>query len=244
MKIIICEDESYWSNALRQAVSKWTTSKSIELAFSCFPSSQGLICHLEENSDSDILFLDLDLGEDTIDGMGLAERIRKMGLTIPIIFVTSNPLRAADGYLVEAVGYLEKPINEERLSLFLDRIYEQEHHHKTIMIMDGGHATNINLKDIVYAEVRDHTVIYFTVHGTVSCRGTFSDILKNLGNNGFVQIHRSFVVAFDKIGSINSKYPYSVDLKSNDEIVNLSVSRKYIDNLLEIFSENLLENMI
>lgn len=52
-----------------------------------------------------------------VDGMTLAKHLRQMGNTIPIIFVTVDSLRAADGYLVEAMGFLWKPIDEGRLSL-------------------------------------------------------------------------------------------------------------------------------
>jgi DNA-binding LytR/AlgR family response regulator len=41
-----------------------------------------------------------------------------MGNAIPIIFVTVDAHRAADGYLVEAMGFLPKPIDENRLALF------------------------------------------------------------------------------------------------------------------------------
>lgn len=244
MKIVICENENYWSDVLNQAVSKWATSKRIELECSRFISSQELISHLSQSCDVDALFLDIPLGEEVIDGMWLAKRIRKMGLTIPIIFVTSDTLRAADGYLVEAMGYLQKPINEDRLAIFLNRIYKGTKRQKLIKIMDDGRVTRILQKDIVYAEVRDHTIIYYTIQRSFSHRGTFSEILENLKDDGFIQIHRSFVVALDKIDNIKATYPYSVDVIKNHEIVKLPVSRNYIENLLVAYSEDLLEKMI
>ena len=244
MKIAICEDERYWSEVLKTSVSKWAAARKVELDCGCFASPQELINHLKANSDVDLLFLDIALGEKVIDGMILAKRIRKMGSAIPIIFVTSDALRAADGYLVEAMGYLFKPIDEDRLALFLDRIIRRQKRQKVVKIMDEGRVTNFYQKDVVYAEVKDHTIIYHTTQGSISHRGIFSEILANLDDECFAQIHRSFVIALDKVDSIKTTYPYSVDMIKNNETVNLPVSRKYINNLLEMYSDDLLEKMI
>lgn len=244
MKIAICEDEHYWIDALKKSLLKWAASRRIECTYSSFTSSQALINYFKDNPNVDVLFLDILLGEQVIDGMGLAKRIRKMGNTVPIIFVTSDSLRASDGYLVEAVGYLHKPIDENRLTLFLDRIVKRQKRQKVIKIINEGRVTHIAQKDIIYAEVRDHTIIYHTINNSISHRGTLNEILEVLEKDDFVQIHRSFVVALDKIDNIKTTYPYAVEMVKNEKTVTLAVSRKYIKNLLDRYSDNLLEKMI
>lgn len=244
MKIVICEDEQYWSEALKTSIAKWAALRKIKTHCSSFDSPYELANHLKAHVDDDVLFLDISLGEKVIDGMTLAKRIRKMGSTIPIIFVTIDSHRAADGYLVEAMGFLSKPIDEDRLVLFLDRIIRRQRNQKILKIMTDGHMTNIYQKDIVCAEINDHTIIYHTTQGSFSLRGTLREILAILDKEYFVQIHRSYVIALDKIDGIKTTYPYVVTLIKRDEIVNLPVSRKYINNLLEVYSDNILEKMI
>ena len=161
MKIAICEDERYWSEVLKTSVSKWAATRNVRVSCSCFASPQELVDHLKVNSDTAVLLLDIVLGDKVVDGMNVAKRIRKMGSSIPIIFVTSDALRAADGYLVEAMGYLLKPVDEDRLALFLNRIIKRQMRQKVIKITDESRTTNFYQKDVVYAEVNDHTVIYY-----------------------------------------------------------------------------------
>ena len=244
MKIVICEDERHWSYELNKSVSQWALSRKIDIECSLFSTPQDLIKHLSLNNDMDVVLLDISLGKEVIDGMVAAKHIRKMGNHVPIIFVTVDSFRASDGYLVEAMGFLGKPIDDKRLSLFLDRVLRKKRSERIIKIVSETSAINVLQNDIIYAEVRDHTVIYHTTKKPISLRGSLSDILELLGTEHFFQIHRSYVIAKAKIHKIKSTYPYSVDVINGIDIVNLPVSRNYIDKLLAVYSDDLLERLI
>lgn len=244
MNILICEDEHYWSNALKEAISKWAVEKKVEIYCAEFSSPQQVIHHLKMHTDVDVLFLDISLGEEVIDGMSLAKRLRKTGNTIPIIFVTIDSFRAADGYLVEAMGFLSKPMDGNRLSLFLDRILKRQKQRKMIQIMSNGHMISMYQSDIVYVEIIDHIVTYHTTQDTFQSRSTLSTVLMGLDQDSFIQIHRSYLVFMDRIESIKTTYPYSVTLIKNDEVIELPVSRKYITDLLEAYSDDMWEKLI
>lgn len=244
MKIVICEDDQYWSETLKLLISKWAITRKVNYDCVYFSSPYDLINHIADNLDTDVFFLDISFGEKAIDGMTLAKHLRKMGNTTPIIFVTIDSFRAADGYLVEAMGFLSKPIDENRLSLFLDRVIKRQKNKKIIKIMSEGRINNVCQNDIVYAEINDHTVIYHTVQGSCKLRGTLGEVLSLLDADYFVQIHRSYVIALGKIDSIKTTYPYSVTLHKTNKAVDLPVSRKYIDKLIELYSDDILEKMI
>lgn len=115
---------------------------------------------------------------------------------------------------------------------------------RIINIISENVVANVPQSDIVYAEVNNHTIIFHTVQKQISRRGTLTDIMEILGNDDFIQIHRSFVVAKSKIYKIKSTYPYSVDMLKGIDTINLPVSRSYIENLLEVYSDNMLERLI
>jgi DNA-binding LytR/AlgR family response regulator len=244
MRIAICEDENYWVEAMKASVYQWASMRNIDLHCDVFFSPKELIKHLSVCKDTDVLFLDISLGSEVIDGVAAAKYIRKMGNEIPIIFITADSMRAADGYLVEAIGFLGKPIDEERLTLFLNRIVKQQKNNRVIKIVTENNIINVWQKDMLYAEVNNHTITFHTTKTRISQRGTLGDIFEILGNEHFVQIHRSYVISKEKIHSIKSTYPYSVDLLAGDHIISLPVSRNHIKGLLEIYSDNLLEKMI
>lgn len=244
MKIVICEDERYWHDTLKISISRWAENRKEELQFSSFQAPKEMIRFLITHSDIDVVFLDISLGAETIDGMVAAKHIRKMGSRVPIIFVTVDLARAVDGYLVEAWGFLCKPVDEKRLTLFLDRLLKEKKNERMIGIMSETGIINVPQSNIVYAEVINHTIYYHTTKQVLHYRGSLTEVFETLGKDSFVQVHRSYVVAKSKIHRIKTTYPYSVDLVSGTEIINLPVSRNYKDKLIEEYSDGVLELMI
>jgi len=244
VKIVICEDERYWHDALYAAIHKWAKNKKVEVKCDSFSSPQKLINYLSTNGEIDVLFLDISLGDEVIDGVAAARHIRKTGNRVPIIFVTVDSARAVDGYLVEAMGFLCKPIDEKRLSLFLDRIIRQKQNERTIPIMSETGVINVPQSEIVYVEIINHTIYYYTDKREISLRGTLAETLDLLGNENFVQVHRSYVVSKLKIKEIKATYPYSVSLAYGTEIKVLPVSRNFANRLMEMYADEVWEMMI
>ncbi|MEC0233224.1 LytTR family DNA-binding domain-containing protein [Paenibacillus kribbensis] len=241
MKVVICEDECYWRDALKASIFRWALNKNIELQCADFYSSQELIQYLNAHIDIDVVLLDISLSSEDIDGMTTAKYIRKMGNRVPIIFVTVDSARAIDGYLVEAMGFLKKPIDEKRLSLFLDRVVKQKKPERVFNIIAESTINSVRQSDIFFVEVNNHTIIYHTTKEEIHLRGTLNKVMQLLGCENFVQIHRSYVISKSKIYRIKITYPYSVDIFNGHEIINLPVSRNYINNLLEVYSDDVLE---
>lgn len=244
VRVIICEDEKYWNDILKASVTKWAESRKTELQCNCFYSPKELINYFVAHSDADAIFLDISLGNEMIDGMATAKQIRKMGNHVPIIFVTVDSARAVDGYLVEAMGFLCKPIDEKRLSLFLDRILKRKKNEKMINFSSESELIVIPQSDVIYAEVINHTIHYHTRKREIKIRGTLTEIIDMLGTEDFIQIHRSFIISKSKINKVKATYPYLVDLLDGNKTVALSVGRKYINKLIEAYSDDVLEMMI
>ena len=245
MKVVICEDEQYWMDALKASILRWTMLKKIELHFSSFASPKELLNYLFISpNDIDVLFLDISLGEKVIDGMTLAKNIRKMQNSVPIIFVTIDSYRAAEGYLVDAMGFLVKPINDYRLGIFLNRIIKKQKNRKMVNIISEGRMTKIYQDHIIYVEIIDHTVIVHTLQGNVNFRSTLNEIFMTLDKEEFIQCHRSYIIAINKIESIKTTYPYNVNLLKQNELICLPISRKYINNFLDVYANNVWEKFI
>lgn len=244
MKIAICEDEEFWIESLQTSVHQWAKPQDIEIQYQKCSSPHTLIEYLLNETGIDVVFLDISFGKEIIDGINAAKYIRKMGSKVPIIFVTVDSIRAVDGYLVEAMGFLSKPIDVKRLTLFMDRIIENQKSERSVNIQIGNEIVNLCQRDIIFVEVINHTLIYHMIDSEVECRGSLSEMLSFWNSGNFIRIHRAYVISKDKIYSIKTTYPYSVNLLSGTEIKKISVSRKYIDNLLEVYSDDVLERII
>ena len=108
----------------------------------------------------------------TIDGMGMARRIRGMEqIKQPaIIFVTGYEKYVYDAFEVEASGYLVKPVNEQKFAEVFSRaqdkiLSETEQKKKTLLIQYAGANKAIPLDHIYYMESRKHKVVLYTKDG-------------------------------------------------------------------------------
>lgn len=181
MDIIICEDNQDCTYILLNLILKWAKSKNIFLTYKCFSTPQELISYLETTHNFDVLFLDIFFDKSYMNGMELAKYLRRTEIKKPIIFVTSDPTQAVDSYLVSALGFLTKPIDENRLFLFMERLLlTKEVKDKYIEIKIAGQEFKVLQKDIVYIEKIYHTVIFHTLNDELKFRCTLNDVVSKL----------------------------------------------------------------
>ncbi|MCL1803617.1 MAG: LytTR family DNA-binding domain-containing protein [Eubacteriaceae bacterium] len=244
MRVAICEDERYWQEALEASVCEWARQREVDAECLSFYGPAALLEALGQREGIDCVLLDIMLGDDAISGMGLAKAIRQAGSAVPIIFVTNDSSCVFDGYVVEAMGYLSKPADQSRLFMYLDRALKlkgnSEPVHEALDINSGGMIVSVRKGDIAYAEVLAHKVTYHAAGRAIESRGTLKGALDLLGAEGFVQVHRSYIIAVGKIHSIKATIPYAVFVRVGFETKKLAVSRKYIGNLVKAYADNAL----
>ena len=244
MNIAICEDEKYWMETLAASVSSWGKAKGVSLNIEKFFTPHDLMKRFFSAPNFDLLLLDIYFGDEKIDGIKAADYLNKTGNKTPVVFVTSDSLRAADGYLVEAKGFLKKPVDESKLALFLDRVLAGKRQPRFFEISAGGQLVRVAHTDIVYIEVHNKSVICHTISNAVTFRGTLSDVMKELGSEDFIQVHKSFFVRKDKIYSVKPTYPYSIALNKRGYMVDVPMSRAYAASVLDAYSEFASRRMI
>ena len=89
-----------------------------------FSSGEGLCAWLPKRpGELDLLFLDVEMGG--MNGMETARRIRQSDNGLLIVFVTGYANFVFDGYSVQALDYVMKPVKRERLAQLMERVEEQ-----------------------------------------------------------------------------------------------------------------------
>ena len=113
MRVIICEDERCFQEALCNAIEEWKEATNHQdVSCICFDSSEELLTSWEGGLSAELLFLDIQIpGE--LSGMTLAKKIRQHDQTVSIVFVTNYADYVYEGYVVNALRYLKKPICRE-----------------------------------------------------------------------------------------------------------------------------------
>ena len=169
---------------------------------------QPKIFYFAEKKDFDILLLDIEMG--AMDGVTMARKLRQDNQTVQIIFITGYADYISDGYEVDALHYLMKPIQEEKLFAVLDRaVTKLIKNEKVLNIISQGEMIRLPICQINYAEVNSN---YITIHSqqTITLKMTLSELEKKLDSH-FFRAGRSALVNLKKISRVTKKEIYLQD---------------------------------
>lgn len=205
MKIAIVDDEPLFISQIEECIEMYQQSHSVTFSFSSFTSAEEVLFHLHE---FDVFFLDIQMGG--MNGIQLAKTIRKEVGDAQIIFVTNEPNFIFDGYQLQALNYLLKPIQREQVFYCLDKLYEGDT--KSLIVQVDKVTKHIKLKDILFIESDGH---YVEIHADQIYRikQTLDAVKEELDDN-FIQIHRSYIVQIGKIQELNKD-----NIQVNNEII-------------------------
>lgn len=157
-----------------------------------------------------------------MNGMSAAQRIREVDPDVELIFITNMPQYAIQGYKVNALDYMLKPISyfsfTETMNKALKRIGNSEK--KYVVVATKGGKMKLDISSICYVEVLDHLLLYHTVDGIYEARGTLKDTLGQLDER-FFSCSRSFVVNLDYVEHYRGN-----DLTVNGDILAMSRGRR------------------
>ena len=153
-KIAICDDLATDRNYLSSLCEIWGSHNSYHIQISEFTSAENFLFHYAEKKDFDILLLDIEMG--AMDGVTMARKLRQDNQTVQIIFITGYADYISDGYEVDALHYLMKPIQEEKFFTVLDRaVTKLIKNEKVLNIISQGEMIRLPICQINYAEVND-----------------------------------------------------------------------------------------
>ena len=207
-KIAICDDLAADRTYLSVLSQKWGKKNHYFIQISEFTSAENFLFYYAEKKDFDILLLDIEMG--AMDGVTMARKLRQDNQTIQIIFITGYADYISDGYEVDALHYLMKPIQEEKFFTVLDRaVTKLIKNEKVLNIISQGEMLRLPISQINYAEVNSN---YITIHSqqTITLKMTLSELEKKLDSH-FFRAGRSALVNLKKISRVTKKEIYLQD---------------------------------
>lgn len=217
-KIAICDDENIIAKYNEKIVKEVLCRNNIHYEIDVFSKVIDLINKFEEDKNKyDLLLLDILLDED--NGVELGRKLRKMGVKSSIIFITTSVEFAIEGYDVEAIKYIIKPISCESIENVILRDYRSNR--KFCLIKNKSETVAIKLSDIYYIESMNKDFVIHYKDSSNVYSGKLSDIKEKVGNMDFVQVHRCYLINLRYINEIKRN---EIVLK-NKKIIPLSKSR-------------------
>lgn len=203
--IAVCDDNERDSANLHLALTNQLSSLGQAAEIALYPCGEALLAAIEEDGRSfDLIFLDIYMAG--LTGMEAAHRLRKLGRKTPLIFLTSSPDFAVEGYEVAAAGYLLKPLVEEKLAPLLSRLLTPVTPPR-LALKHGGGYRYYDYDEICYVESRSHALHLHLSHGvTVQTAGRLDMLEGRLHDKRFLRCHQSYLVNMDYVYKVGDDF--------------------------------------
>ncbi len=156
----------------------------------------------------DIIFMDIDLPH--MNGMEAARRLRRVDTIALLIFTTNLSQYAIQGYEVDAMDYVLKPINRAMLDLKMHRAVRLCQKHKVIDVCVKTQNGFVRLRssDIQFIEIYNHHIRYHTEEATYSSYGTMKQVVAGLPESGFFRTTASYIVNLQYVSQMDGMNLY------------------------------------
>lgn len=227
-KAIIVDDEPTARDILEYHLQK---IDSIEIVGNCKNAIEAFTILNKEAVD--LIFLDINMPD--ISGLSFAKAI---GQRTKIIFTTAYREYAVDGFDLQAVDYLLKPISLERLIQAVNKFQTEQVAAISIIssfaepflfVRSDRKMVKVNFQSILYIESWSDYLKIHTTDKMILTRENISSIKDQLPTADFIRCHRSYIVNFSKITAYTNEY-----IEINDRMI--PISRSYRNEVLERLS--------
>ena len=231
LRIAVVEDDKTYAAQLKEYLVRYGTETNQKISVALFPDGEDIVT--DYSAEFDIL---MDVEMTFMDGMTAAEKIREKDNEVVIIFITNMPQYAIQGYKVDALDYVLKPISyfafSQRIDRALTRVKKKEVTY--ITVAQKGGKKKLNVDKICYVEVRDHDLIYHSTEGDIVTKSSMKEAEDMLGGTKFFRCNRCYLVNLE----------YVEDFRGNDvtvasDVIQVSRARKkaFMDALNDYMNE-------
>lgn len=236
MKILIVEDDAIFASGLEIKLEQ------MKHQIAGIASSSDDALRLIRATQPDLVLMDIHI-KGVLDGIEVAEQMKKLQLTAPVIFITSmqstevfNRAKTANPF-----AYITKPVDTDALHRAIElALYKQAskisepaqwaedaHTKDSFFVKSGRQIQKVNIPDIHYLEVERKYSTITLANEQIKVRMPFKELTQKLPESRFIKVHKSFMVNIAKIDR--------VDIDEDKVIAGgqaIPLSRKYKKDLL------------
>ena len=247
---IVVDDEKLASDELAYQLKEFSDVEIVATASYGLEAVQ-LIMDLEP----DLVFLDMQMPG--LDGMGVIRKLHEKEIPLPyFVMATAYDQYAVEAFKWEALDYLLKPVEKERLAQAIDRcrkvVAEKQRsapaelpppkpslQRTKLLVKNNQRNFIVDAQDVVYATIEDGliTVVASNLEGQSNYR-TIEELQSNLDPDMFWRVHRSYLVNIHRIKEVipwfKSSFQLRMDDKKQTEIPVSRVQTKRLRALLKL----------
>lgn len=202
-----------------------------------------------QSEDIDLMFLDIQMPQ--VTG---TEFLKSLNNPPMVVFTTAYPNYAIEGFELDALDYLLKPIPMDRFMKAVNRAVEMKNLFSStnpetaevvdrpagekedfVFVKSDKKLVKIHYSDIIYIEgLKDYVIIRCKDTRVITLQ-TMKSLEARMPANIFKRIHRSYIVNLDEINAVVGNM---VEVTEKGQSKNLPIGKNYKDELLEIVNKN------
>ena len=230
LRIAVVDDSPADSSDITHAVEEFCEEREIAVQIAHYANGDEF---LSGGKETDAVFLDIDMPG--TNGLEVAKCIRRQNSKRIIIFCTNLEQYAINGYEVNALGYLLKPVSQYWVDLVMKKVMSALSVEKkaVLVVRSATEQAIVNIADIVYVEVQAHNIFYNVMQNgklfVLKSRGSMREVEEKLASRHFARCSACYLVNLRKVVSVKKN---TVFLAGN---VALPISRTYKLNFGENF---------
>lgn len=238
IRAIIVDDEPLALEVLETYIEKLPEITLVAKCANAIEANEALKKH-----QVDLMFLDIQMPQ--LSGIDFLKSLQKPPF---VIFTTAYPDYAVEGFELNAIDYLLKPISFDRFLKSVNKVSEkmtvpsesrqnQNHDNQDdfIFVKADKKLIKVNFDDVLYIEgLKDYVIIRMTTTRIITLQ-TMKSLEDKMPSHRFRRIHRSYIVNIDKIEAIVGNM---VEISEGNKIKQIPIGNNYRDDLLALVNDN------
>jgi len=232
IRIALVEDDRNYIETLKSYLKQYEKESNQKIRTTVFTDGEDIVTGYK--ADYDIILMDIEMM--FMDGMTAAGKIREMDSEVVIIFITNMPQYVMEGYKVDALDYVLKPLTYFALSQRIDKAISRLHRRTKQYITIGlkGGMQKVDISRILYIEVQDHDSIIHTLDGTFMTKETLKNLEDAIGSYAFFRCNKCYLVNLEYVDSIQNS-----DILIGKDVIQVSRAKKkeFMDALNDYINE-------
>lgn len=232
IRVALVEDDKNYADEMTEYLKRYEKECGEKIQVAYFPDGAEIVEDYQANYD--IILMDIEMK--FMDGMTAAEHIRQVDNEVVIIFITNMPQYVMQGYKVDALDYVLKPVNyfafSQRIERALTRMKKRKKKFLSIAVQGG--MQKIDVSQILYVEVLNHDLVLHTKKGNFNSKGSMKDIETMLVGESFYRCNKCYLVNLEYVDGVQN-----FDVYIGDEILQVSRAKKkqFMDTLNDYINE-------
>lgn len=201
--VAVVEDEAVNRDQLGEYIQRYENETGESFSVQFFPSGEALLADYDGRFD--LILMDIEMPG--ADGMQTARRLRQVDEQVVLVFITNMAQYAIQGYAVQALDYILKPLSYLSFKMRFARALGRIDRQKDAQILLDCHGRQIRLpvRSIFYVEVQQKKLCYHTEQGEYALRGTLKSAEEALTAFPFAKGNHWYLVNLAQVTEIGAK---------------------------------------